>query len=221
MNLNDYIIVSDFDGTITLEDSNARLVEVLGNEANAQIELDFIAGVMGNREAMDEHFKKMSISLDDYYGFLDEYIELDEDFDVFLEKVREQGIPLLIVSGGYNQGIKHVLGEDRLKDITVVANDLAGEKTLSPRFATENPKCKRAAGACGNCKMDFIKDVRNKYSKKIVYIGDGITDFCVASYVDVLFAKDFLAAHCQEKQVPFIPFGRFRDVTKYLFCNEA
>ena len=217
LNLKDYIIVSDFDGTITLEDSNARLVEVLGNEANAQIELDFIAGIMGNREAMDEHFKKMSICLDDYYRFLDEYIELDKEFDIFLDKVREKEIPLLIVSGGYNQGIRYVLGEKRLQGVTVVANDLVGEKTLAPRFATKQPKCKRAAGACGNCKMDFTKEVRNKYRKKIVYIGDGITDFCVASDVDVLFAKDFLADHCQKMQVAYIPFSSFGDVTKYLF----
>jgi len=77
--------------------------------------------------------------------------------------------------------------------------------------------CKRAGGVCGNCKRLSIHAIRQKTDKKIIYIGDGMTDVCVVEGVDVLFAKGYLADYCKSNRISYIPFEQFRDVEAYLF----
>ena len=213
----EYVIVSDFDGTITLQDSNTALVETLGNEENARIEEAFILGLAGNRETMRKHFLTLPISLQEYKDFLDEHIQLDPDFNHFLEKVRAMKIPFFVVSAGFRQGIRHILGHDRVEEAEIYANDLVGEERLLTKFAMNRLPCTNEAGSCGNCKRLSIEDIRQKTDKKIIYIGDGMTDVCVVEGVDLLFAKDYLADYCESNQIPYIPFEQFCDVEAYLF----
>ena len=212
-----YVIVSDFDGTITLQDSNTILVETLGNEENARIEEAFVLGLAGSRETLEKHFQTLSISLSEYKNFLDEYIELDPDFDSFLQQIKVRKIPFFIVSAGFRQGISHILGHDRIKEAEIFANDLVGEERLLTKFSMNDVSCARTVGVCGNCKRLSIHEIRQKTDKKIIYIGDGMTDVCAVEGVDLLFAKDYLADYCKSNQISYIPFEQFRDVETYLF----
>ena len=216
MNETEYVVVSDFDGTITLQDSNGLIVEILGNEENAKIEEAFIIGLAGNRETLEKHFQTMLISLQEYKDFLDEHIRMDPDFDSFLGKIRVEKIPFFIVSAGFKQGIRHILGHDRVAETEIYANDLVGEERLITKFAMNNLPCTNEVGTCGNCKRMSIEEIRRKTDKKIIYIGDGMTDVCVVDGVDLLFAKDYLADYCESNQIPYIPFKQFRDVEAYL-----
>ena len=217
MNLKDYVIVSDFDGTITLQDSNSLLVEVLGDERNTSIEQAFISGITGSKETFTKHFETLGITMEEYYNFLKEYIDLDSDFERFLRKVRKEKIPFYIVSAGFRQGIEYILMNSQVKKEEIFANDLIEEGCLIPKFAIENPPCIKAAGACGNCKRISLQSIRKKTKKKIVFIGDGITDSCAAGEADLLFAKDYLEDYCKKNKVDYIPFQRFSDVEEYLF----
>ena len=217
MDLKDYVIVSDFDGTITIQDSNSLMVHVLGDERNVKIEEDFIRGLLGSKETFVKHFETMAITMEDYYKYLNEHIDLDSDFEGFLMKVREKKIPFYIVSAGFRQGIEYILRDSKVRKEEIFANDLIEEDCLVPKFAIENPPCIKEAGACGNCKRISIQNIREKTKKKIIYIGDGILDICTVDKVDLLFAKDYLEDYCKENQVPYIPFRRFRDVEEYLF----
>ena len=218
LDLQEYVIVADFDGTITLEDSNEAMFCILGNEENAQIEADYVAGLIHNQEAMRRQFRLLCITLAEYYAFLDANIHMDPGVDAFLQEVREQEIPLFIVSGGFRQGIERVLGDTRLSGVQVFANDLLEEGgRLVPSFALKNAVCTEPIGPCGNCKKACIDTIRRQSNRKIIYIGDGLTDRCVAYKTDLLFAKDALAAHCQALGVAYVPFAHFSDVTSYLW----
>jgi len=218
MHEKNYVIISDFDGTITKEDSNDLLFELRGNAENAQIEVDFYAGVLGNREAMERHFDVMRVTLEEYRSFLDANIHIDPAFDSFLRQVRIRKTPLFIVSAGFRQGIEHVLGESRLREVEVFANDLFGTPYLTPVFATNHPTCEKPIGPCGNCKRAAVADIRRKSGDSIVlYIGDGLTDRCAMEGTDMLFAKDALAAYCDEEGLPYIPYTNFDDIINYLW----
>jgi 2-hydroxy-3-keto-5-methylthiopentenyl-1-phosphate phosphatase len=217
LDINQYVIVSDFDGTVTLEDSNAKLFEVLGDDKNAQIEVDFLAGLIGNRQAWIEHFQSARITIEEYYKVLDENVTLDEGFDDFLYHVKKNKLPLYILSAGFHQGISHVMGRERLENVEVIANEFVEKEHIYPKFATTDPVCKSIIGPCGNCKRGFVNELKEKSKKKIIYIGDGISDFCAAQNSDLLFAKDSLKTICDENQMPYIPFLGFDDVTRYLF----
>jgi len=216
ININDYVIVSDFDGTITKEDSNYTLVTVLGNDENAQIEVDFLNGKMSNKEAFERHFEVMSISLAEYENFIKDNINIDNGFDRFLEFVRERGITLVVVSAGFRQGIQYVLGEKRLNGVEVIANDLSGAPYISPTFASKDPDCNKDFGPCGNCKRECIATIRDKAKKKIIFIGDGITDRCAVENAEIIFAKHTLAKQCDEQGIPYIPYDTLDDITNHI-----
>jgi len=211
-----YVIVSDFDGTITREDSNSLLVEACGNPENARIEADFISGYMSSRDAFIQHFDAMRISLTEYIEFIESNIAITEGFDKFLEITRKLEVPMFIVTGGYHQAVTSVLGDERLSGVEVYANNLSGEPHIKPVFRTKNPICEKAFGPCGNCKRDCIRTIRRESGRKILFIGDGITDHCAVEEADLIFAKDFLAEYCKEQALPYVTYKDFTDIIDYL-----
>jgi len=218
LNRKEYAIVSDFDGTITIEDSNDLLFQVCGNTESAQIEADFISGQLANRPAMVRHFDVLRISLEEYHAFLDTHIHLDPGFDTFLQRIRAEELPFFIVSAGFRQGIVRVLGTERLEGVEVFANDLLGSPHLTPAFARETD-CTKPIGPCGNCKKVCLATIRQKTGRKLLYIGDGLTDRCAMEEADLLFAKDSLADYCKAKGLSYLPFQTFADVEDYLWQN--
>jgi len=216
ININDYVIVSDFDGTITKEDSNYTLVTVLGNDENTQIEADFFAGKLSNKRAFERHFEVMSISLAEYENFIKTNINIDDGFDRFLEFTHTRSITLIVVSAGFRQGIECVLGEKRLRGVEVFANDLSGAPYISPTFASKEPDCNKSFGPCGHCKRECITAIRNKTNRKIIFIGDGITDRCAVENADIIYAKHTLAEQCDAQGIAYIPYDTFDDITNHM-----
>jgi len=209
---NEFTLVMDFDGTITQQDSNDMLVRVLGNEVIEKIESEFVAGTLSNREASDLHFKEMLITLEEYQAFLDAHISIDPGFDKFLELARDREISLFIVSGGYHQAVEHILGNKRLQGVQVFANSLLGSPYLSISFGTTQPVCDKPFGPCGNCKRDCLASIRQMTDRKIIFVGDGLTDRCALEEADFVFAKDSLADYCNEHGLQYTSFKDFSDI---------
>jgi 2-hydroxy-3-keto-5-methylthiopentenyl-1-phosphate phosphatase len=216
LNINDYVIVSDFDGTITCVDSNDLLCQMHGDEKNAQIEKDFRAGVLGFKKAVIQHFDALRVSLEAYHSFLDNNIHIDPDFDEFLHQVNKRDIPFFIVSGGYRPAIVRLLGSERLSGVEVFANDLRGDEYLKPVFAHTNVVCNEPFGPCGNCKKVCIETIRKQTNRDIIYIGDGLTDRCASKKANLIFAKGDFAHYCHSNGLPFISFESFADITKFI-----
>ena len=216
------VIVLDFDGTITIEDSNDLLFKILGNTKNEQIETEFLASRMSNRKAMRQHFEEMLIGMEDYHSFLDAHIRIDSTFDAFLEEARSRNILPYIVSGGFRQAIERVLGKKRLDGIEVLANDLVGDKHITTSFATAKPLCDKAFGPCGNCKRDVMKKIRRERpNRTIVFVGDGLTDRCAMEGADVLYAKNSLAEYCGKRDLPYVLYANFADIADHLWGSEV
>jgi len=219
INIAEYAVVADFDGTITLEDSNDLLCLICGNGENVQIEADFCAGIISGTESMHRHYQAMRLGFGEYYEFLDSHIQIDPGFDAFLQQLRMCDIPFFIVSGGYRQGIQRVLGEERMRGVQLFANDLLEERGyLLPSGATKEVVCTEPIGPCGNCKKLCIETIRAKTNKKILFIGDGWTDRCAAKEADLLFAKEgcALVEYCETHNLPYVSYGGFADVARYL-----
>ncbi|MCL2247725.1 MAG: MtnX-like HAD-IB family phosphatase [Oscillospiraceae bacterium] len=211
----EYAIVSDFDGTIIVEDSTVELINTFGNDKNDEIELEFISGAIGNREAMLRHFEILSITLDEYQLFLKSNINIDSGYDAFFKELTRANVPLIIVSAGNRPSIETVLGYERLHGVEIYANSLSAEPYIKPVFAMEIPTCEKTFGPCGNCKRECLKAIRKKVKRKIAYIGDGLTDRCAIEETDLVFAKDALAKYCDKENIAYIPFSSFDDISKF------
>lgn len=219
LNMKEYAIAADFDGTIILEDSNDLLFLTYGNTENLEIEADYCAGLISGTETMHRHFQAKRLGFSEYFEFLDSHIQIDPGFDEFLQYLRVYDLPFFIVSGGYRQGIARILGAERLEGVQIFANDLLEEKGyLRPSSATKDAVCTEPFGPCGNCKKLCLDTIRHQSGKQILFIGDGLTDRCAAQKADVLFAKDgcALVEYCRTHDLPYIPYTCFADLTSHL-----
>ena len=79
-------------------------------------------------------------------------------------------------------------------------------------FPNDYSGCKNNAGTC-KCKI--VSDLKQEY-KNVVYIGDGVSDFCVADKADVLYAKSKLLNYCKDKGIECVPYSSFKDIEAIL-----
>jgi 2-hydroxy-3-keto-5-methylthiopentenyl-1-phosphate phosphatase len=54
-----------------------------------------------------------------------------------------------------------------------------------------------------------------------VLIGDGRSDFCISRRVDLVVASSKLAIHCEQNDIPFVPFVGFDTVRRLLEKRHA
>lgn len=217
MNIYDYAVVVDFDGTIVTKDSNEMLFYNFGTEETRQIEMDYLAGTISGRSAFERLWKCFPFTLDEYHKFLDDNISLDSGFIKFYNKVVSLGIPFFVVSGGFRQAINRKLDKISIPDDNIYANDLVMDKFLYPVFRKLNSECVEMHGPCGNCKIHCIEDIRLRTGKKILFIGDGFTDKCAVKYADCVFAKSSLIKFCEESGIKYQAFNEFSDLYKQIF----
>ncbi len=213
----EWAVVSDFDGTITSLDTNALLFSRLGNKANQEIEEKFKRGEMGTREAMRLHFEELRISQEDFFAFLDNNISLDPFFGGFVQMLKTKGIPLIVVSAGFSNTIRFLFEREGIPDYACIrANKLhfsanrARVEFLCPPFS-----CPRGEEGCGHCKVETVEKMRVQ-GRKVLFIGDGLTDRCAAEKADLILARDQLARHCREKGFPYYGFRDFFQAKKIL-----
>lgn len=138
---------------------------------------------------------------------------LDPYFGQFYRFCQQNRIALTIVSDGYDAYIKPILVHYQLQAIPLYCNHLAqAAKGFYADFfgAAENCTCSTAS-----CKRNVLLN-NSAEDDIVVYIGDGHTDFCAASYSDIIFAKSKLAAYCNKERLPHYPFKTFFDVFRIL-----
>jgi 2-hydroxy-3-keto-5-methylthiopentenyl-1-phosphate phosphatase len=210
-------IISDFDGTISKQDTNDLLFRTFGNSHNEYIERLFIEGRIGTREGMLRHFRELRLSEEEYTDFILNNVEIDDGFKAFYTEAKEHDIPLIIVSAGFVNGILPLLDRESIKHPQVYANRLIfGEEKIEVDFAHDIDKCSSGFGPCGNCKLRYLEEFREA-GKKVVFIGDGLTDRCIAGKADLVFAKDALAQYCLDIGIPYIGYRDFYDINNRLF----
>jgi len=215
----DSIIFTDFDGTITLLDTNVELVEKYGSDETKLYEEKFISGELTNRTVIQKHYQTMRLTPEIYYDMVYS-IPLDPGFPAFYRAAKKHGIPIAVVSGSIGEGIRRYLARHGITDIDVIGNNMSIENgviVFEPAHGVTQSHCRK--GLCANCKSKHLVKARND-GKTTVYIGDGLTDICAARYADTLYAKSALADYCQENNIPFIRFENFNDVCNHFFEME-
>ena len=209
-------ILVDFDGTITTEDTNDKLIEYFSNTAVEEFLKNNNERDMTYVDFMDQLFSKLRISEKEYLDFILNEIEISNGFIEFYKQSKELNIPVAIISGGFRNGIVPFLNKYGIDDMKIFANSLKFNKEdMSIEFYhSRDPKCCHI-GYCGNCKTKHISYFRNKF-QNIIFIGDGITDEPVASQADIVFAKDSLLEYCKEHRIDYIRWEDFIDISKII-----
>lgn len=214
---NEMIVVCDFDGTITKKDTINDFLDNFADKSWQDVEDDWIAGKISTCDAMELQFRTIkNITREKFDNFF-KTVEIDDYFEKFYLICKEKGIKLVILSDGFEYFIQRVLDKFGINDIEIYSNHFefnAGNFIIE--FPYKNSVCKRGAGTC---KCAFIQKFRNSY-KKIIYVGDGASDFCPSSQADLLFAKNRLFEYCEKNSIPCIKYTDFNEVINNDIFND-
>jgi 2-hydroxy-3-keto-5-methylthiopentenyl-1-phosphate phosphatase len=222
----------DFDGTIALEDTTDVLLDRRADPAWLDVENEWLTGRIGSRECLAQQAALIRAKPEELDAALLD-VAIDPDFAPFVAAASRAGATMQVVSDGFDRCILPLLERAGL-ELPVTCNRLVpvgGDRWVAefPSFA---PDCESMSGVC-KCEAartqqmlghrsrprllaEFGKLDAKQSARALVLIGDGRSDFCLASRADVVLAKGKLAAHCAENNYPFTPITSFADVLDWL-----
>ncbi|CCF59727.1 hypothetical protein KAFR_0H03170 [Kazachstania africana CBS 2517] len=219
------VIFSDFDGTITWQDSNDYLTDTLGfgKEERLKIFEGVLDGTKPFREGFTQMISSIETPLPECLAILKEKIQLDPGFKKTYEWSLEHSVPLIVVSSGMKPIIKalleNMLGEEAIKNLEIVANDveLDANNKMTVTYRDETPFGHDKSKSIDNFKAHYEAQLPEGAEKPTYfYCGDGISDLSAAKECDLLFAKrgKDLVTYCKRQNVPFHEFDTFEDILR-------
>ncbi len=223
---NNLVIFSDFDGTISIQDVNDEIFKEFGDDHSQVIEKKLQQNLISDREAMEKQYERLDMSKDDFESFIYKNIDIDPYFKDFYKMIKDKNIDFSIISGGFIEYIVISLNKANISfDHPIYANTIEFNKeNTRPNFLHDINGCGEIFGPCGNCKNKILKEMDNK---EIIYIGDGLTDRCVADMADLLLVKSnsILEEYCMKNNITYNSFNTFKDVknivNEYLKQKES
>ncbi|KAJ9111093.1 hypothetical protein QFC19_001291 [Naganishia cerealis] len=219
-----FVVLSDWDGTITTQDSNDFLTDNLGlgYERRREMNKEVLSGATTFRDSFRDMLKSV---VDNGHSFrecqeiLRKNIKLDPGFKNFYRWCKENGVPVIIVSSGMAPIIRAVLtnliSEEEASSIDIIANDVEylDEAKLGDKWEIVY---RHPESGFGHDKSKAILPYRDLAHKPTLFFcGD---DMSAAAHADLLFVKEMpngdsdLAAYCKEQNIDHVSFKDFNKV---------
>lgn len=221
----DDLILSDFDGTISLIDTGLAMIDALGEEASARawdLEYQWRRGEIDSMTCLSGQWRLWDKPPAALYALIDT-LQLDEGFRELLDLARARGAGVAVLSDGLEFYIDRLLAKWGVETCAEAAC-LRSRECLVRRanravigesgLAFEYPN-RGECGLCGNCKALHLFEFRPGF-RRTIYLGDGHSDLCAARYADIIFARGALAEDCARAGRRFFPFQSFADVLAVL-----
>ncbi|KAA8915516.1 hypothetical protein TRICI_002321 [Trichomonascus ciferrii] len=211
------IVFTDWDGTVTLQDSNDYITDNLGFgvEQRKAINKDILDGTTSFRDGFVKMLKSVSAkkTFPECVEYLKQHIELDPGFKSFYEWASANNVPVVVVSSGMKPIIEALLGKllgtDAVKNIEVISNDVEMHQDGSWDIIY------RDESSFGHDKSRALRPYAQLKERPVLfYCGDGVSDLSAARETDLLFAKEGrdLVTYCQREKVPYTLFRSFKDI---------
>lgn len=201
-------IISDFDGTIT----NACLVDCI------------ISDVFSS-----ETLHKMNVLIDNGGITVTDYMK------IVCDKINMTPLSIPIIAPKYNVIVDvtfkkfyywcldkkynfHILSSGTFPVVNYFVPYVERNNIITNDISHDN---KFIFNELVNPKRNYITSIKKQSAEKIVYIGDGSSDFNVIGTVDILFAKrkSALETKCIKENIPHVGFDNFLEIMEYLQNN--
>jgi len=223
-----FIFFTDFDGTITLQDTNDFITDNYGMGLEERRQL--FHAVIDETDTFRNTFQKMldswNLPFPKVLEILKENITLDPGFKDFMIWAREKSVPVIVLSSGMvpvlETLLRHLLGEDLMRDIEIVANET---QTRPPGNSLDKPDgwtiLFHDESGFGHDKSLTIRPYANAIAKMphderptLLYAGDGVSDLSAARETDLLFAREGkdLVVWCEKEGIPFTLFDSWHGI---------
>jgi 2-hydroxy-3-keto-5-methylthiopentenyl-1-phosphate phosphatase len=195
-----FAFLCDFDGTIC----PTQMMDFL-YQRFAACGMEFAErwgrGEISTQEEIESTFATIRAGREEMEAALDT-IEIDPHFPALLEFCRSRDNSFAIVSDGLEWYIDYILARHGLCGVDIYANQIhfkgRGFGFNFPWYDDETPMR-------GVCKPRIVRRYQER-GRKVVYAGDGESDFDVIGVADHIFARRKLASFAREQGVEFTGF---------------
>jgi 2-hydroxy-3-keto-5-methylthiopentenyl-1-phosphate phosphatase len=200
-------LILDWDGTITVRDSQWMLLERFGDREVYERTERLVGRELSYSEVMERQMRTITVPLAEAVAFLVEQVEVRQGFGELARRFRP-----LVLSSGFHETIAPILAREGVQ-AEVVANRLDPRPDgWRVRWSDEAP-----CPVCGDlCKRRALPPER-----PLVYVGDAYSDRCAALAADRVFALDELGRYLAAHGRPYESFETFDDVTRALTARPS
>jgi len=202
------LIACDFDGTITDIDTTDLILSQFAAPEWREIEQEWLDGKIGSAECMKRQVELIYASRQELDDLIDS-IEIAPYFKELVQNCKSSKIPLVVLSDGIDYAINRILANHNIHGLEVRANRLVEKIGGGYSLAFQNSGIGCQSGNC-KCRRVWQEELLT------IYIGDGKSDFCVSSKVDLVIAKAELLDYCREKKLFHVPFTGFSEASELI-----
>ena len=203
-----HVVFTDFDGTVTTKDTLDMIYDRFAFKNWRELYHQWFREGQRSRQLIKKLLRECHATEEQFIEILRD-IPLRDGFLEFRNFCRKHDYELIIVSEGIDLSVKTILHERGIEDIPYYGNTLARDE--HGRWTTTHPHGHPECENCGNCKVWHLIE-RKKRGDAVVYIGDGVTDWCPANVADCVFARKSLADYGARAGVPLHPFRDCHDI---------
>jgi 2-hydroxy-3-keto-5-methylthiopentenyl-1-phosphate phosphatase len=200
-------VLSDFDGTITTINVLNSLYGKFAAPSYKETLERWNRGEISTMEEIETVFATISASCTEMESFLDT-VELDPGFLSLLKYCLETGIKFVIVSDGLVWYIEYILRHQEIQEVSVYACEIhfegGGYHFSYPWFDPSTPL--RSVS-----KSTIVRDYQS-WGYKVVFIGDGVSDYEAAQVADIVYARDVLLEYTKDHGIQALEFSNMGDI---------
>ncbi len=197
------MVFCDFDGTITVDETLRDTFLFYLPDLTPMVLEDLDRGFVTLREALLQLVAELPSDLAPEIIERMQSAPLRAGFENFCHYLHEQGIPLVVISSGFEFYLETKLAPWRpfIHAIHGLKVDLSGEK-MALQLEYEHPTEALPKAAV----------MEHYAAKKRIAIGDARSDFEMAETADRVFARDKLLKHMRDRGLAVTPFDTFDDI---------
>jgi len=205
------IVQCDFDGTITEEDVGFGLLDTFADGNWRQRLREYQEGKITVGRFNMEAFAMVKADRESLLKVAKSRVKIRPGFHELVACCRNKGFRFVIVSNGLDFYIKEMLRDIGLADIEV----FAAQTTFHP----EGLKVQYIGPYGSHLDADFKGAYVNSFLRegyRIIYVGNGASDFSPARQSHYVFATGDLLARCKQANLSCTPFTNFSEVIRVL-----
>jgi 2,3-diketo-5-methylthio-1-phosphopentane phosphatase len=201
-------VLCDYDDTTAMDNVAELIMARFGDNGWHEMRAQFRSGHFTLREYQEASFASVNAGRDEMMAVVRDNATLRDGFKELHAYCRRHDIPLAVVSNGLDFYVEALLQREGLDDVPFY--------TVQTRFSGNGieflyPYAQKGCSDFGNCKCMVLEKYRSQ-GRKVLYAGDGRSDFCAAASADLVFARSDLVGFCETYGIDYLPLGDFGDV---------
>ncbi|KAJ5168185.1 Pdp3-interacting factor 1 [Penicillium canariense] len=211
------IFFTDFDGTITVDDSNDFMIDNLGfgREERRKLNDAVLEETMSFRDAFRAMLESIKTPYDECIETLKKNMKLDPYFEEFYYWAEKNNVPIVILSSGMRPIIsallEQFLGHEPKSHLTIVCNEVISRDGKGINSEGGWQIQYHDESHFGHDKSLEIKPyaaLPDNERPILLYAGDGVSDLSAAAETNLLFAKEGkdLVTFCERRGMPYTTF---------------